>query len=438
MAVRDPDLTSILTLTGVNNRVRKETSLTSSVLREAVNLDLSDAGKAQSRAGYGPPLVAATLGHSLWADPMVPFALFADGPKLRAFHADGTAQDVLADGLAAGMPVSYLRINDLVYWSNGAQRGVVDLDLTPMDWACPNPAGQPLVAAHAGGALTPGQVQVAVTFVDARGRESGCTVPVSFDLAAEGGLQLSNIPQPTDPNVSAVRLYTSKPNGTVLYRHAQIPVGATSYILLGTSDGAQLATFNLQPMPACHIVRELSGRMLGAYGRLLLWSEPLRYGLFNPAENYVALPMRIAIAEPVASGTDGAGVYVACGERTYWFGGRDPKDWQQVVAYPHGAVPGTTIVASGRVWSPDLPVAPVPAWLATNGVLVVGLPGGQLLPINEDVYAAAVGERGAAFLRERDGERHAVIAQTGAARNSRFGVADTATAVTYHHDGTVS
>lgn len=438
MAVRDPDLTSIVTLTGVDNRARRETALTSSILREGLNLDLSDEGKPQSRAGYGPVLVATTLGHSLWSDPMMAFALFADGPKLRAFHPEGTAQDVLSSGLAAGMPISYQRINDLVYWSNGAQRGVVDLDMAALDWACPNPAGQPAVAAHAGGALTPGQIQVAVTFVDARGRESGCSVPVAFDLAADGGLQLSDIPQPTDPNVTAIRIYTSKPNGTVLYRHAQIPVGTASYILLGTSDGAQLATFNLQPMPACHIVRELSGRLIGAAGRLLLWSEPLRFGLFNPAANYVAMPARISIAEPVASGTDGAGMYVACGERTYWLAGRDPKEWQQVVAYPHGAVPGTTIVESGRVWSPDLPVAPVPAWLATNGVPVVGLPGGQLQPINEDVYAAAVGERGAAYMRKRDGENHAVFTQTGAARSSRFSVTDTAVAVTYHHDGTVS
>ena len=435
MGVKDEDLTRFSQFLGLDNKT-EETSAASNTLREAVNLDLTDQGKLRTRRGYTAPLVATTLGHSLWADEMAPFGLYVDEDRMSALFPDESTQQV-TDGLAAGMPVSYQLINDMIYWSNGAQRGAIALDLTALDWACPNPTGQPTVSGQAAGALTPGTIQITITFVDARGRESGSALPVVFESAG-GGLLLTDIPQPTDPNVTAIRIYTSKPNGAVLYRHAQVAVGTTSYVLLGTSDGPQLATFNLQAMPAGHIVRLLSGRMLVAAGRFLFWSEPLRYGLFNPAENYVALPERIAIAEPVGSGADGAGVYVVSGERTYWFGGRDPKEWGPRIVYPYGAVPGTTVTASAEVWGIEGIKDPVPAWLSRNGLFCVGLPGGQISTFNAGTYSAPTGQHGASMIRDQGGLVQMLVAQTGAGRASRFGITDTATARTYHHDGTVS
>lgn len=437
MGIKDSDLPKYDKILGVDNKTR-ETTVAGNVAREAVDVDFLTGSKVVSRVGYSAPVLATALGHSLWGDDMVPFALFVDAGHLQAFFADESAQSVL-EGLAPGLPVSYQRINDLVYWSNSAQRGIVGMDLIASDWACANPAGQPDAAAQAAGSFTPGQVQITVTFIDSRGRESGSALPVVIDLAeGQGGIRLTAIPQPEDPDVVAVRIYTSKPNGTVLYRHAQIPVGTTTYTLLGTADGPQLATFNLQPMPAGHIVREFSGRLLVANGRFLMWSEPLRYGLFNPAENYIALPDRLSLMESVSSGTDAAGVFVATSNRTMWLSGRTPAGWQQRIAYPFGAVPGSSTTTSAEAWGLEGVKEPVPCWMATNGQVCVGLPGGQVATFTPDTYAASVGERGAAIMRERDGQRHLLIAQTGAVRNGRFSVGDQVVARTfrYNADGT--
>lgn len=436
MGARDSDLKPRITGFEGTNNLSQETALSPAHLREAINLDLDRDRKGRTRPGYGAVIVPTTLGHSLWTHDHFPFALYADGHELRRMGTDETTA-LVTDGLAAGMPVSYDLINDRAYWSNGVQRGMVTADGDAMDWCSPSPGGQPLLAATGVGALSPGVVKVAVTFVDAIGRESGATLAAEIELTAPGGVALSAIPQPTDPNVTRIRIYSSCDGDPTLFLHETVTVGTLSAALLGKPEGRALDTQFLEPMPAGQLVCELSGRLIVARGRHILFSQALRYGLYNPAKDWLAVSKHVDVMEPVGTGTDGAGLFVSFGERTHFLGGRDPKDWSPNPVYGAGAVPGSSARMSAKHWGFNS-AATVPVWLARNGFPVVGLPGGSVVPINESVYAAAVGERAAALFREAEGLYQYIVAQRDASA-PRMAVTDRAVARTYRYnteDGT--
>lgn len=431
MGAREQDLTTGRSFLGINN-LSKESSLAWNVLREAVNVDMDRDGKLSSRKGYSAPVVACTNGHSLWTDKFLAFGLFADGADLRAFWPSETAETLRSD-LAEGLPISYARINDAVFWTNGVQRGMVGLDLASLDWACEQPAGQPELAASPGtGSFKPGTVQVAVTFIDVLGRESGASLAGQVQLDDLGGVQVSNIPQPVGADVVSVRIYATSTDGAALALATQLPVGITDFTMLRAPEGRLLATQHLRPMPAGHIIATGNGRQFVARENVIFWSPALRYGLFHPGHSHLRFPARITMMVFVGDGTDGAGLFVACGDRTYWLGGKEPAQWRQVVASPYGAVEGTACVTPARKWGIESDTE-VPAWLSKNGRFVVGMPGGVLVTMKDDEAVTGVGERGASLFREADGLTQ-FLTSLRAPTRQRAGVADTAVAKVYRYD----
>lgn len=416
---------------GLNN-LSKETDLPPGTLRDAVNVDLDRGGKLQRRQGYALA-AAGTNVHSAWSDDYLPWGLYVDANTLRVFHADESSE-ALVSGLAPGLPLSYTRINDAVYWTNGAQCGAITLDLEAVPWACPNPSSQPAVTAGAG-ALDAGTYQVAVTFVEPSGRESGASLAVMIDVAEGGALALTQIPQPADPLVR-IRVYATSGNDGVLRAAVTLPHGTTQYELTQKPQGRPLDTQHLRPMPPGQIVRYGNGRQFVARGREVLYSPALRYGLHDPRSARVGYAGRVDLLEFVGDGGDGAGLYVADAKRTYWHGAPDPANWSQVIASPVGAVPGTTAMASGEVWGLQTK-KPLPVWLARNGRLCVGLPGGEIYhPQPSDRGAEAVidqAQRGALLFREGRGNRQIIAALQGA-QPQGLAITDRVIAKVYRHD----
>ncbi len=428
MGARDEDLTKFAGFAGLNNR-SKETALPANVPREIVDLDLDRDSKISSRRGYTAPIVSTTLGHSLWSDDHLSFALFADGNKLMAFESDQAVQ--VANGLADGLPISYALIADSVYWSNSLQCGLVSQALEAFPWACEQPDGQPQLELQPDGTLS-GDLQVCITFIDALGRESGATLAASITASGGSRLRIHGIPQPRDPATSKVAVYATDANGTALMRAAVLPAGITEYTIIGAPTGRALATQFLRPLPAGHIVRLFNGRQLVARDNLLVWSQPLRYGLFHPGHNYIRFPKRIDLLEPVDDGGPGAGVYVASGPNTFFLAGPEPAQWAQRRAATVGAVAGSACITPGNAWGLESQ-APVPAWLSAAGLHTIGLPGGQLLSFNRDQLALGVGDSAASIFRDADGLSQFLTAVQGATL-PRAGIADTAIATVYRHD----
>lgn len=377
-------------------------------LRAAENVDLTTAGKARRRGGYGQ-MLAGGLVHSLWREPLWPFALVVIDGALCAFTGGDTATTIIG-GLEPGLPVSYALAADKVYWSNGQQRGVVLADGTAAPWGCPAPGGQPTVTALDTGGLDAGTYQVAVTWQLAIGEESGAALASTVTVPAGGGIALADIRAPEDPAVASVRVYVSPADGDVLYHTVDLAPGLPAATVGKGRRGMPLATQFLETMPAGQIVRWFNGRLYVASDHVLCWSEALRYGLTHPVNNRMTFgggPLELV--EPVGAGTEAPGVYAAAGKRTYWLGGTDPATWTQRIAYPHGAVAGTGLVVAGDVFGLDSS-APVAYWMADNGVAVLGLPGGQVLPLRDKQVVGPLAKRGASLLREQAGLRQVVTA----------------------------
>jgi len=425
---------------GVNN-LAAETALPVSesgapvAVREAVNIDFDAAGKPRRRDGY-TLTVAGSRVHSAWSDEALPWGLFVSDDTLMALHPDERVEPVVG-GLAPGLPVAYERLLDAVLWSNSVQCGLIGLDLDAMPWACPTPGRPPQVTAEPDGSLDAGLYQLAVTFLDARGRESGASNAVAVTAPADSRLRVSHLPQPADAlRVPLVRIYLSSGLDGVFRVAATLPVGVTELALTGYATGRALDTSYLRPLPAGQAVCIHNGRQFVASGAEICYSPPLRYGLTHPGRDRVSFAGRVDLLAPVADGSDGAGLFVADAKRTYFLAGASPAEWRQIIAYPVGAIPGALLRMPGEVW--NLPTKTlVPVWIARNGRVCVGLPGGQVItPQPREGTAEAVidtASRGALLYREHPGYPQ-LIATLRDAQPQTLAVRDRAIVRVYRHD----
>lgn len=433
---RESDLTTTRTFPGVDN-LTPEGALAFGTLREAVNVDLVgdlERGiKPRLRPGR-TPFVPDVGAHSLWSDRGMPFGLYASGDgTLKALFPDASTQD-LVPGLAEGRPVSYALVNDTIFWSNGLQSGLVTLGLEARAWAVEGPPATPVCAPDPSGGLDAGSYQLACTFVDRYGRESGTGLAQATEVPAGGGILLSAIPQPPDPiEIPTIRVYLTGAGDDVLRRHQDLPAGTTDFLVGRAPRGAPLQTHMLFMMPPGHIVRFLNGQMLVARGREMLISPGLRFGMVDPARGRIGFPKRLAMMEPVEG--EGAGVFVASGSRTWFVSGSNLMLTDQVkqrIVVHHGAVPGTACRVDGALLGFETD-QPVPVWLTTDGQFCAGLPGGIVVRFNLNTAVTDVGESGAMMFRESNGHRQLVAALSGATRHG-LAVQDKVAVREYRHD----
>lgn len=418
---------------GVNN-VADENALPTDefgarvALREADNLDLTAEGWPRTRPG-SEQVAPGTLMHSLWADPAFAFGLLVDDGML--CRVDPTAR-VQALGIAVGnLPLSYTRINDRIYFSNATHCGMVLADGTIWPWAPEQPSGQPALATLPGSALAPGLYQVAVTFLDALGRESGSTFAAAIEVPENSELVLTEIPQPQDPIATpTVQVYCTDANDPVLRRALSLPAGITTATIFAPATGISLPSQFLRPMPPGQIVRTGHGRQWVARGREVLWSEPLWFGMTR-ATNRIRFDDTVMLLEPVGDGAAG-GVYVAAGHRTYWMAGNTPADFNQRFVMSCGIVPGSALRIPGvalGIADPDDQIV----WLARNGKFCVGAPNGQVITLKDNEAAIDNADRAAVLFREQDGLRQLIAALKGPRRNG-LAVSDRPIARVIHED----
>jgi hypothetical protein len=427
----DDDLLNLLPAVGIAN-LGKETAATAQTLREAVNVDLSKEGRIERRVGR-TRLVEGTGVHSLWADDKFPRGLYVEGDEIIALWPTGETTPI-GNGLARGVPVSWALINDRVFWSNGVQSGLVTPDLDVLPWGPESPAGQPALEAIAAGGLDAGGYQVAITFRDMLGRESGTGVAAFVQVEQGGGIRLSGIPVPAPAAaITTVRIYRTGADDSSLRHVMDLPAGITT-VAIGTGDrGKALDTQHHVAMPPGHIVRYGHGRQWVARGNELRWSPSMRYGLWSPGTARLRFSAEIDLIECVGDGTEGAGVFVAAGERTYWLSGANPDGFNQRIAYPHGAVPGSSMLVRGSAWGIETAEL-VAAWLARSGVFCTGVPGGSVLRMKEAEAVTGVGERGASLFREHNGLRQFLTSLSGRTDAPGLRVGDRVVARTLRHD----
>lgn len=393
-------------------------------VRAAVNIDFADTGKPMRRRGFA--LKSAGICHSLWSDQEWPFGLLVKDGQLTRLEVVNGAEQLTALQAVSPAAMVYTVMNDSVYLSNGAITGRVGVDGALQSWGVPAPGGQPNLVAAAFGGLDAGRYQVAVTYQNASGEESGAEVAAAVDVPYNGGITLNNIPQPAEAGASLVRIYVSPPNGDALYHATTIPLGVASYTL-GKADialsGRLLETQLHDRVPPARFLASYRGRIYFAIGNTLAYTAALRYGLYKRHENYFRFPGEIT---GVVDSTDG--LYVGTDKLTYALVGADPKDMQQRVVDTFGVVPGTMSKVHGKVFGARAPQVPVAVWWNNNGELVRGDPQGSLVHLTRGRIALPRFSMGATMQREVRGISQLVSVLRGPAGDAGFKASDTAVA----------
>lgn len=299
----------------------------------------------------------------------------------------------IRSGFTHQQPVAYLHLNGAVYYTDGVLTGMYRND-EDWFWGVERPTGDPTVAALSSGALPEGRYQVALTFVDSRGEESGARACVPVDVPAGGGIRLTAIPTPVDQRVTHFNVYMTAANGTVPYLYQAYPISAAT-VDIGASAtlGRVLETQFMFPVPPAQHLAAYNGRIYLAVGPYLYWTETFRYGQVR-ANSFVMFPADITL---LAAGSDG--LYVAS-DTTRFLQGAQPQDFEAREVLPYGAVANTLV---------DLPdrEGQVFGWMSHRGWIVADGAGGAK-NVTEQALAFGPHARGAALFREANGVKQVV------------------------------
>ncbi|MGH7176130.1 MAG: hypothetical protein ACREJC_02010 [Tepidisphaeraceae bacterium] len=367
-------------------------------LREAFNVDVSDTGRVRSRRGF-TRIRTNISGHSVFA--AKGRFLFCDSGDLRLGVPPGDS--VILSGLPTQMPMAYVEVNDEIRLSNGfiTKRLTAGGALTP--WGVATPSGAPTASPLAFGALDEGRYQVAVTHVAPDGEESGASIVAIVDVAAGGGIQLVGIPQPSDGYATLIRIYVTKQNGDLFYLYDDVPVGTFNLDVFASSAlGPALDTFFLQPFPPCSSLEYYNGRIYGANGPFVFYTESFRYGLFRPAQNFIMFPSDVTVLKAVEDG------FYVCADQTYWLGGPTPKTTGMRTLFPFGGVRGTGVK---REDNREV------GWFSPKGFVVAGNGGSAKLATDAQLVVP-VYDSGAMLYREDRGLRQFAGTFRGATQSS--------------------
>lgn len=352
---------------------------------DAVNMDFTVGGKMELRTGFTRIMdadgVRAVFGHGEGLVLVV-------GDKL-VQYADGVATEI--SEVSPG-PVAAVSHNGELFL-NTLNQSIRISGGQVAAWGVRPPAFDVDIVS---GSMQPGVYRVAVTAMDG-GVESGCTERV-ISLGEGSAIRVSV----SDGRPG--RLYCSPANSSTLYYQGD--VRETNLISSVMDGSARCDTAGLEPMPFCSILVSHRGVIVGADGRYLYHTRPMRPNLHNPETDWVAYPAPITLIAAVEGG-----VFV-CADKTYFLSGIG-GEWSQRDVLEFGAVAGTAV---------QLPNGSA-SWFCQYGQ-VIGGPDGSADLINRASYAPDIAEQGAAGFLEHNGNQMVVTTMRGEAQSSRLRAGD--------------
>jgi len=388
---------------GENNILGAE-ELPVTALRRSVNYDITDTGNLLRRRGRT----------KIWTGTIERGTLYSNGEKV-LFVESGTLWELvkmsgswvrLMIRMGVGPhPMFYVSVNNDIYYSNGLLTGRLTADGLVKPWGITPPVDQPtLVVSDTGGGLTAGTYQVAMTFVADDGEESGTPLAKIAEVTADGGtITLTDIPTSTE--ASKVRVYCSEVNGEGLYRVGEFITGVPSFRITQVSNNQDIrlqTQHGVTPAPGT-VLEYHNGRIYIAQGKVVWYTDAMRYGLVKPHMNYLQFPSDVTVMKAVADG-----IYI-CADQTYWISGVDTNEFQQRAVLPYGAVKGTGL---------DIPKSDNVAWFSDFGIVIGGLEA-QITNVQEDKSAVSNFENGAMIFREQRGLRQ-IVATMGTGVESSY------------------
>lgn len=130
----------------VGSPVPKSRKLTYTEMAQMVNADPDNYAGCQLRPGQVS--VSAGDTHSGWSNPYNPQEMFCvQGATLKRLWPDGSLTTIRS-GLSEGLHMAFCQVNDVVAYSNGAERGVIEQGIDTVSFVPTDPYKAPMVAGH--------------------------------------------------------------------------------------------------------------------------------------------------------------------------------------------------------------------------------------------------------------------------------------------------
>lgn len=390
MAKPDSQVKEHKKFTGLRNNVEHD-GFKLTDLADARNVDLDDELALLRRNGMEATALTGAHG-SLWSNGEVCFAL-SGGTLIQILP--NLSSRVVRSGLSADRRISYEALAGRVYYSNGAELGVIESGVS-RTWGLAVPPA--LSAAPDSGMLPPGRYQVVMTYLRGDWQESGAGKASLVTLSAMGGIRISSLPIPTDSGVTRKRLYVTKRDSEQLYFYGSYTAGFAGPVTISNEvhGTERLMTQFLSPPPPAEYLGYHNGRMYLADGHVLRYSEPHALELFDLRKS-IAFPARTRMVAPVE-----AGIFVATDHQIIFLLGRDPTDFIYQVKADYGVIPRTLYYGSADQIG-DGKASGRAAFFASTRGLCVGLASGEMRNLTQTRYAYPVTQMGAGLVRRSRG-----------------------------------
>lgn len=370
---------------GINN-VTDPLRLGMEWLAQADNVNVTDTGALEKRAGYSLHTSGAYTGAYSTLDFTRMYVTV--GGALKDFV--GNTLKILT----SSAPMNWTEINAQVFFNNGTDSGIIQTDNTVLDWGWAPPGAVALSAVT--GSLPAGTYQACSTMVLPDGRETGTSGVTEITLTEGQALQISGI-------AHGANVYIAPANSEVFQLAYTRAPGAVVWNSTPDALGRDLTNAFLDPLPyGTSVIQAWRGRIYAAQymateDQTVVWfSEPLGFHLFNLNSNFFMVPGKVTMLAPHS-----AALIVGTDARIYAYGG-DKLD--QLAEY--GVVPG-------QHWSLD--ETRLLFW-STRG-LCAALPFANL---TEKQVSVAPGVRAGGCLVRSGGQKRflAVLQQGGSPFNS--------------------
>jgi len=333
------------------------------------------------------------------------------------------AEKIHRNSLKAGYqfdrPMAFVDVVGDTHFSNGKKTGMVRNGAV-RSWGVEVPAGTPTLAAAAG-SLHPGDYHVTVGFVRDDGEVSGAPEFNSITLTAAGGIALSNIPQPVEADVAAIRIYMTAANGDELYTAKVLLVGVTNYTITSADLTVPFRYYLCTPPPPGDILELYNGRIFIADGKYLYFTMPHAYGLCKSYKDFFRFSQDIDMVGAVEDG-----LYVSA-DKIYFIPFTKVAEAQPILKAPYKAIKGTMARSNSSVMNLESD-GEVIAFYTEQG-MCVGANSGQFLNLTYDKYVPQdAASPGSAIIREEDGVSQYVALVPKGEDNGRLYASDIAVA----------
>ena len=297
-------------------------------LTQSDNVDVTDTGVLKKRGGYS--LAQAGVFTDAYATLDEQRMYVVDDGVLKAMT--GPASSIALQSGNSSTSMHWTEINEQVFFSNGADAGIIQPDNTVLPWRCDVPE-TPVLAAVTG-SLPSGLYRVLCTYTLADGRETGACDPAEITLTEGQALQISGISQRAG---CATNVYIAPADSTVFSHFRATVQTALVWNFSPDNLGRDFAGDGLDELPlGIGVIQSWRGRIYAeqyfpAENQSAIWfSQPLGFHLFNLASDFFMVPGRVTMLAP----TDSA-LVVGTDKAIHAY---SPEGLQ--VLAPYGAVPG--------------------------------------------------------------------------------------------------